>query len=102
MESGNNYQVGKKKNGLLIVTTPVPLWEEVFTKLGHLADDLHNTTFNLKELNRIYERHGFKIQMSEKFMFSPWGFPFEKKLEQILKTLHFTFTLGNQIVVGQK
>jgi ubiquinone/menaquinone biosynthesis C-methylase UbiE len=91
-----------KKNGILIVTTPVPFWEKILTKTGHLDNDQHQRTYNLKQLEEIFKKDNFKILKSKKFMMSPIGFPFELFFERIMNFLHFTITLGNQIIVGQK
>jgi len=37
-----------KPGGLLIITTPDPFFEQIATKVGHLKEDDHNETFNLK------------------------------------------------------
>jgi ubiquinone/menaquinone biosynthesis C-methylase UbiE len=91
-----------KRNGILIVTTPVPFWEKMLTKTGNLDDDQHYCTYNLNRLTGIFKKGKFKILKGEKFMMSPIGFPFELFFERIMKAVHFTITLGNQIVVGQK
>ncbi|MGD2092315.1 MAG: class I SAM-dependent methyltransferase [Candidatus Aminicenantes bacterium] len=90
-----------KKNGILIVTTPVPFWEKILTKTGHLDNDQHHQTYNLKQLEEIFKKNNIKILKSKKFMMSPIGFPFELFFERIMNLLHLTFTLGNQIIVGQ-
>jgi len=90
-----------KKNGILIVTTPVPFWEKILTKTGHLDNDQHYQTYNLEQMEEIFRKNNFKILKSKKFMMSPIGFPFELFFERIMNLLHFTFTLGNQIIVGQ-
>lgn len=90
-----------KKNGILIVTTPVPFWEKILTKTGHLDSNQHYQTYNLKQLEEIFKKNNFKILKSKKFMMSPIGFPFELFFEPIMIFLHLTITLGNQIIVGQ-
>lgn len=91
-----------KKNGILVVTTPVPFWEKMLTKTGHLDSHQHHQTFNLKQLTNIFKNHKFKITVCKKFMMSPIGFPFEQFFERIMNRLHVTLTLGNQIIAGQK
>ncbi len=91
-----------KPNGLLVVTTPVPFWEKMLTKAGHLDDDQHYRTYNLKELKELFTGNGFNVVQCEKFMMSPIGFPLEHFFESIMKAVRLTITLGNQIIVGQK
>ena len=43
---------------------------------------------------------GFNILETEKFMMSPIGFPYELKIEKIMKSIGVGFLLLNQLVVG--
>ena len=90
------------KNGLCILTSPVPFWESVATKIGHLKREDHYKTFNLSELKLLFLSQGFKIVQTEKFMISPFGFPFELKIERLMKWLKINFFLLNQVIVGRK
>lgn len=89
-------------NGLCIVTTPVPFFEKIATKLRHLKREGHKETFNLKKLKLLFAIHNFQILKAEKFMLSPVGFPLELKVERILRMLGLSFLLLNQIVVVKK
>jgi len=91
-----------RKNGICIVTTPDPFFESIATKIGHLQDEQHNETFNLSKIKSLFEAHGFKILKAEKFMMSPIGFPYEVKIEKIMKLAGLGFLLLNQLIVGQK
>ena len=74
----------------------------MLTKSGHLDNDQHHCTYDLNQLAEIFKKGKFKILKGEKFMMSPIGFPFELFFEKIMNAVHFTVTLGNQIIVGQK
>lgn len=90
------------EDGLCIVTTPDPFFEHIATKIRHLEDEQHHKTFNLQELKSLFESHGFNILKAEKFMMSPIGFPYELKIEKIMKSLGLDFLTLNQLVVGRK
>lgn len=90
------------QEGICIFTTPDPFFEHVATKIGHLEKEQHNETFRLAELRSLFELEGFKILKAEKFMMSPVGFPYEVKIEKIMKIAKLDFLLLNQLVVGQK
>ena len=91
-----------KNEGICIFTTPDPFFEHVATKIGHLKEEQHQKTFKLSELRSLFELQGFKIIKAEKFMMSPIGFPYEVKIEKILKSIGLGFLLLNQLVVGYK
>ena len=91
-----------KNEGICIFTTPDPFFEHIATKIGHLKEEQHQKTFKLSELRSLFVLHGFKILKAEKFMMSPIGFPYEVKIEKILKSIGLEFLLLNQLVVGQK
>ncbi len=91
-----------KRGGIIILTTPVPFWESFFSKIGHLNEDQHQETFNLKKLNKMLTANNFEVPEYKKFMISPVGFPFENFIEKILRSLRITFTFGNQIIIGKK
>ena len=91
-----------KNEGICIFTTPDPFFEHIATKIGHLKEEQHQKTFKLEELKSLFVLHGLKILKAEKFMMSPIGFPYEVKIEKILKSIGLEFLLLNQLVVGQK
>ena len=88
--------------GLCIITTPDPFFENIATKIGHLKRDEHVETFNLKKLRLLLKKHNFKIVKVEKFMMSPIGFPFELQLEKFIKIFELSFLLLNQLAVARK
>lgn len=91
-----------KRGGIFIITTPVPFWDKIARKTGLLKEKGHQKTFSLSALKALLISQNFKILKSEKFMFSPIGFPCEEKIERILKKSPFSFLLANQIIVGSK
>ncbi len=91
-----------KKGGILIITTPVPFWDKIARKTGLLKEKGHQKTFSLSILKALLTSQDFNILKAEKFMFSPIGFPFEEKIERILKKPLFNSLLANQIIVGSK
>jgi ubiquinone/menaquinone biosynthesis C-methylase UbiE len=88
--------------GICVITTPVPLFEEIATKLGFLKEDDHQETFNLKTLTKLISIHKFDILESEKFMMSPVGFPAELSIEKWMKKVGLSAILLNQLVAGRK
>jgi len=90
-----------KPEGILIITTPVPLFEKLAQKIGHLKDGYHQKTFNLVELKNYLEKTNFEISEQKKFMLSPVGYPFIW-LEEVIRFLGLDFILLNQLIVGRK
>jgi len=88
--------------GVCVITTPVPLFEEIATKLGFLKEDDHQETFNLKTLAKLVSIHKFDILEAEKFMMSPIGFPAELSIERWMKKVGLGAILLNQLVAGRK
>lgn len=91
-----------RQDGICIFTTPDPFFERIATKIGHLEGGKHQKTFKLSKLVSLLKSKGFKILKAEKFMISPIGFPYEIKIEKIVKLAGFGFLLLNQMIVAQK
>lgn len=91
-----------KESGLCILTTPDPIFEHIATKFGYLEEEQHVKTFKLFELMSLLKSKGFKILKAEKFMMCPIGFPYEVKIEKIMKLAKLEFLLLNQLVAAQK
>ena len=91
-----------KPGGICIVTTPVPLFEEIASKLGFLKEDDHQETFDLKKLRALIAGKKFEILEAEKFMMSPIGFPAELRIEWIMKKIGLSMVLLNQLVAARK
>ncbi len=88
--------------GLLIITTPSPLMEEVATHLRLLEEDQHNETFSLPKLQKTVSDSGFDVLEAKPFMFSPIGFPFEKAIEKMLRPAGLGIMMANQLVVARR
>lgn len=91
-----------KKEGIIIITTPDPFFENIATKIGHLKDYQHQKTFSLNDLKQLVENEGLIVIEAEKFMMSPIGFPFEDIIESLIKMLGLNRLLLNQLVIGKK
>lgn len=91
-----------RKDGLCIVTTPVPFFEQIAVKIGHLKMDEHVDTFDLKKLKLIFITNNFRVIEADKFMISPVGFLGEIIIEKVIKKFGFSFLLLNQIIVCKK
>ncbi|MFC2010275.1 class I SAM-dependent methyltransferase [Chloroflexota bacterium] len=91
-----------REEGICILSTPDPFFENIATCIGHLGKEQHIETFNLPELVSLLKEKNFKILKAEKFMMSPVGFPFEKNIEKLMKFFKLGFFLLNQLVVAQK
>jgi ubiquinone/menaquinone biosynthesis C-methylase UbiE len=91
-----------KPAGVCIITTPVPLFEEIASKLGFMKEDDHQETFTLKKASQLLAGSGFELLESEKFMMSPVGFPAEQKLEKLMKKVGLSALLLNQLVAARK
>jgi len=91
-----------RQDGICIFTTPDPFFEQIAAKIGHLEGAQHQKTFKLSQLVSLLKSKGFKILRAEKFMISPIGFPYEIKIEKVVKLAGLGFLLLNQIVVAQK
>lgn len=91
-----------KKNGILILTTPNPIFEKVGEIIGKFSREEHQQAFNLKILEKYFRETGFEVAEKQMFMFSPVGFPLEIQIEKIIKFLGLKFLLLNQLIVGKK
>ena len=91
-----------KEGGIIILTTPSPLFEKLGTLVGHLKDETHFETYNLKELKSLLRKEGFRIFESKRFMISPMGMPFEIPIENSLNKIGLHWIMCNQLIVGKK
>jgi ubiquinone/menaquinone biosynthesis C-methylase UbiE len=89
-------------SGLVIISTPVPFFEEIASTLRLLPPEDHQETFNLKKLAKLVESQNFQLLEAEKFMMSPVGFPAELAIEKNLKKIGVSFVLLNQLVAARK
>ncbi|MEN8253751.1 MAG: methyltransferase domain-containing protein [Patescibacteria group bacterium] len=91
-----------KKDGLVILTTPDPIWDKIATAVGHLPKEDHQFTLTIKQIIKLFEKAKFKTLEEKKFMFSPIGFPAEEEIEKILRFLNLEFLMANQLLVFKK
>ena len=91
-----------RPGGIVIITTPDPFFEHIATAIGHLKDEDHQETMTLKKLRKYFKETGFEPLVLEKFMCSPWGFPGEHTIENIMKKIGLGFLLLNQLAVAKK
>jgi len=91
-----------RKGGLLVITTPDPLMEHIATAVGLLKEAGHQRTYTLGELRNMTESKGFTVLEARKFMFSPVGFPGERRIESMMRTLHLDVIMANQLLVARK
>lgn len=91
-----------KNEGILIITTPHPLFEKIATLCGHLKDETHIQTFNLKKLKLILKKNKFKVLIAKRFMISPIGMPYETPIENFLNKINCQWLMCNQLIVATK
>lgn len=89
-----------KTDGLLILTSPDPFWEYLATKVGHLREGQHHKVMNMEELSHLLKLNGFNILLSQKFMLSPIGIPYEMLIEKWIRKMKIEFILANQLLVA--
>jgi ubiquinone/menaquinone biosynthesis C-methylase UbiE len=91
-----------KPSGVSIITTPVPLFEEIASKMGFLKEEDHQETFNLNKLSSLVTSCKFRLLEAQKFMMSPVGFPGELHIEKALRRIGLSGLLLNQLVAIRK
>lgn len=91
-----------RPGGICVLTTPVPFFEEIASKLGFLKEDDHQETFNLKKLTSLVAGNSFEILESQKFMMSPVGFPAELSIEKVMRKVGLGVIMLNQLVAARK
>lgn len=91
-----------RKHGLIILTSPVPFWEKLATKVGHLKDEQHCNVMNMRELIPLLQEAGYEVVESRKFMLSPVGLPFEILIESTIRKIGLNCLFANQLLVGKK
>jgi len=91
-----------KNDGLLIITTPNPIYEKIALACGGFHHDEHQHVYTIKNLNELLTANKFKVLLNKRFMLSPVGFPAEDIIEKFLSTLNLDILLLNQLVVAKK
>ena len=91
-----------KSGGMVVITTPDPFWDRLAGRILPIFKEVHIETLTLANLKEYLQDTRFEFVYGEKFMLSPIGFPFEQKVERILRTVRLTFSMLNQVAVGVK
>ncbi|NJL33435.1 MAG: class I SAM-dependent methyltransferase [Chloroflexaceae bacterium] len=89
-----------RPGGIMVATTPDPTLERISARIGLLKEPGHQETFNLQQLRDLFERAGFEVVQTKKFMFSPVGFPAEKVIERGISAAGLDVVMANQLIVG--
>ncbi len=87
-----------KPGGILIITTPHPLWDKIAGTLGMIRGD-HQSTMSLSALMDLCRKASFEIVKKKGFMISPIGFPGELLIERLFSILRLDKLLPNQLIV---
>ncbi len=87
-----------KPGGILIITTPHPLWDKIAGTLGMIRGD-HQSTMSLSALMGLCRKASFEIVKKKGFMISPIGFPGELLIERLFSILRLDRLLPNQLIV---
>jgi ubiquinone/menaquinone biosynthesis C-methylase UbiE len=91
-----------RPGGIVILTTPQPVFERIAVAIGHLPHEDHQETMTLMKLAEYLRKSDFGVIELRKFMVSPWGLPREQGIEGAMRKLGFSFLFLNQLAVGRK
>lgn len=91
-----------RPGGLVIITTPDPLLEQISSAIGLLKEAGHNETLNLAQLGERAVAAGLEVVVAKKFMFSPVGFPAEKAIERAMGATGLDVVMANQLLVARR
>lgn len=90
-----------KNQGILILTTPNPIWEKMANALGLIKGE-HYSVMSLQDLVDLCRKEKFLVLEHCGFMISPVGLWAEERTERILRKMGLDRYLLNQLVVAQK
>jgi ubiquinone/menaquinone biosynthesis C-methylase UbiE len=90
-----------KQGGILILTTPHPLWDRIAGALGMIRGT-HQSTMSVRTLIELCEKENLGILKNKGFMISPIGFPGELLIEKLLSIIKLDRLLPNQMIVVRK
>lgn len=91
-----------RPNGLLIITTPDPMLEQISSAIGLLKEAGHNETLNLDQLSDLARTAGLDVVEAKKFMFSPVGFPAELLIERGMRATGLDIVMANQLIIARR
>jgi SAM-dependent methyltransferase len=63
-----------KTQGLLIITCPVPFWDNMANKAGFLKEEHHESVMDKRKLLSVVKEGGFQLVEYKRFMFAPVSF----------------------------
>jgi SAM-dependent methyltransferase len=98
---GESYRL-LRKGGLVILTSPSKFWINIAAALGIFCDREHKTFFDLKDLIKMIEAHGFETMAFNKFMALPLKLPFGNQIDNFVRNNRFNLFLLNQLIVGRQ
>ena len=87
-----------KSGGILIITTPHPLWDKIAGALGMIRG-AHQSTMSLRTLTDLCKKGDLRLLINKGFMISPVGFPGERVIEKMLAIINVDTFLPNQLLV---
>jgi len=87
-----------KPGGILIITTPHPIWDKIAGALGMIRGT-HQSTMSLRSLIDLCGKENFGVLKNKGFMISPIGFPGELLIEKLLTIIKLDKLLPNQLIV---
>jgi 2-polyprenyl-3-methyl-5-hydroxy-6-metoxy-1,4-benzoquinol methylase len=98
-----------RPGGLLLLTTPNPIHEKLFSAIGLHHGHRHKHMLPLPALKAMLVEAGFTICETYRYMIAPMWFPFdpifhhERKIEQFLRQYNLdTIFCADQIVVARR
>jgi ubiquinone/menaquinone biosynthesis C-methylase UbiE len=87
-----------KPGGILIITTPHPIWDKIAGAMGMIRGT-HQSTMSLRFLIDLCGKENFGILKNKGFMISPIGFPGELLIEKLFSIIKLDRLLPNQLIV---
>jgi len=87
-----------KPGGILIITTPHPIWDKIAGALGMIRGT-HQSTMSLRSLIDLCGKENFGVLKNKGFMISPIGFPGELLIEELFSIIKLDRLLPNQLIV---
>jgi ubiquinone/menaquinone biosynthesis C-methylase UbiE len=90
-----------KQGGILIMTTPHPLWDRVAGALGMIRGT-HQSPMSVRSLIELCTKENLEALKNKGFMISPIGFPGELFIEKLLSIIKLDSLLPNQLIVVRK
>lgn len=90
-----------RPGGILVITSPHPIWEKVSATLGWIKGN-HHSVMPPRGLVDLCRKEHLKIREDYGFMISPVGLWGEKSIEAVLRKMRADRFLPNHLLVAQK